>query len=477
MRRQIVVSVILIAVLLVGGAGISRYLIHSRPSPPTREVTRPPLLVKALAVQPQTVVEPIIGYGTARADRFTRISAQVSGEIVELGDWLKPGVEVHKEQTLLRIDEEEYVSRLTSAESRLAADQAQLAQLEVEEGNTDRLIAIAGQELEIAQRDFDRVKELLESGESHPREHDQYYRILQQVRSAMQVLQNRKALLPSRRAQVQAVCRTRQAEVDLAQLNVNRCKIIAPFDGRIDEVAVELGDRVQIGRELVTLLNPDLIEVPIELLASVRHRVRVGARCRLSVESTAGVDWAGQVKRMSPTASENTRTFKLYVEVNNTGQAQTLVPGFFVRAVIDGPTLEDVLIVPRGAIQQGHVFVYNAGKAHPRGVKIVRHLLDQTVVTGLQPGEVVITSNLDALYEGVPVRLEPEAGEPFVSSTNQYRDRKGAAYGWVAHRFSGGGHECLTRFLSPTAKAMGHPRHPHRGRRESADHSGPPPLK
>ena len=410
MRRQIIVSLILIVTLLAAGTGITIGLVKTRPEPPTRDISRPPLLVEAITVQPQTVVEPIVAYGTARADRFARLSAQVVGEIVELGDWLKPGVEVRKGQVLLRIDEEEYARRLDSAQSRLEADRAQSAQLEVEGRNLDRLIAIARKELDIAQSDFDRIKELFEEGESHPREHDQYHRVLQQARSAHQVLENRKALLPSRRAQWEANCRNRHAEVELAQLNLDRCRIAAPFDGRIDEVLVELGERAQVGRELVTLLDPNLIEVPLELPASVRHRVPSGAACHLSVDSTDEVAWSGLVRRMSPTASEATRTFRLYVEVNNAEQARHLVPGFFIRAIVDGPTLEDVLVVPRGAIQQDRVFVYNAGKAHLRDISIVRHLLDRTVVAGLKPGDVVITSNLDALYEGAAVRLDMGPG-------------------------------------------------------------------
>jgi len=408
MRRRIIVSAILIAVLLAGGMVIATALVMTKPAPPARDITRPPLLVEALTVRPQTVVEPIIGYGTARADRFARLSAQVAGEVVELGEWLKPGAEAKEGQLLMRIDEEEYARRLDSAKSRLEAGRAQLAGLGVEQSNVERLIAIAQRELDIAQGDFDRIKDLFEKGESHPREFDQYHRALQQTRSARQVLINRKALLPSRKAEREAGCRDRQADVELARLNVERCRITAPFDGRIDEVMVELGERVQVGLELVSLLNPNLIEVPIELPVSVHPRVRVGATCRLSVDSTDEVSWTGRVKRVSPTASETTRTFKLYAEVNNAEQTQRqrLIPGFFVRATIDGLALENVLIVPRGAIQQGRVFVYNDGTSHPRDVQIVRHLLDQTVVTGLQPGEIVIISNLDALYEGADVRVE-----------------------------------------------------------------------
>ncbi|MCP4592436.1 MAG: efflux RND transporter periplasmic adaptor subunit, partial [bacterium] len=206
--------------------------------------------------------------------------------------------------------------------------------------------------------------------------------------------------------------------------NLDRCRITAPFAGRIDQVGVELGERIQVGQELLALLNPELIEVPIELPISVRHRVRSDAACRLSIDSSGEVVWSGRVQRISPSASEFTRTFKLYVEVDNRQQDERLVPGSFVRAEIDGPTLEDVLIIPRGVVQQGRVYVYRTGQAHPCPVQVVRHLQDRAVVTGLQPGDRVITSNLDALYDGAAVSLEgtaratpPSDGEALTAGT------------------------------------------------------------
>jgi multidrug efflux pump subunit AcrA (membrane-fusion protein) len=132
-----------------------------------------------------------------------------------------------------------------------------------------------------------------------------------------------------------------------------------------------------------------------------------------------GVSWQGQVKRIAPAASEATRTFELFVEVNNTEQVHELVPGFFVRAEIEGPTLTDVLVVPRGSVQQSKVFVYQNGQARKRGVQVARVLRDRSVVTGIRSGDVVITSNLDALYEGAPVRLAgvPSPGEDRTSPT------------------------------------------------------------
>ncbi len=409
MRRQLVVSLILIVVLLGVGIGVSELLIWKRPQAPAREPEQRALVVQAVRLELRTVTEQIVGYGTARADRYGWISTQVAGEVVELAEGLKVGAEVAEGQLLVHIDEREYREQLRRAESLLAADEAQLAALDVEEQNLERLIEIATSELEIARREYDRVRGLLEQDAAGRRELDLARAAYEMTRRVLQTYENAKALLPQRRAQQEATCELRRAEVALAKLNVERCSIVAPFGGQVEALQVELGEQAAPGNRLLALIDPRLIEVPIELPVSVRPRVRVGAAVTLAVDSVRGHVWTGQIKRIAPTASEATRTFELFAEVNNAEQERQLMPGFFVRAVIEGPTLKDVLLVPRGAVQQERVYVYRDGKAYRRKVHVQRHLLDQSVVTGVAPGEVIITSNLDALCDGAPVRVEGPA--------------------------------------------------------------------
>jgi len=412
MQRKLLVSLILITAFVGLGTGIAALLVLTAPEPPQVDLARPPLLVEAVRVEPVTVTESLIGFGTARADRYARLSAQVAGEIVAVADGLEVGAEVRQGQVLIRIDEHEYKERLARAESLLASSEAQLEQLDTESQNLDRLITPAQRELSSAQFEYDKVKDLYEEGAAPKREHEQTRLILEQTRRMLLMLENQKSLLPSRRAQLRATCDNHRAEVAIARLDLTRCTIRAPFAGLVAEKLIEVGERVQKGSSLLALLDPGLIEVPVKLPVSVRPRVAIGSACKLTTPSMPGVSWQGQVKRIAPAASEATRTFELFVEVPNAEQEHELVPGFFVQAEIEGPKLVDVLVVPRGSVQQGEVFVYRNGKARKRGVQVARVLRDRSVVTGIQSGDVVIVSNLDALYEGAPVRLEgaPSSG-------------------------------------------------------------------
>lgn len=404
MRRKVIVSIVLILLLVGAGGGAMQMLILAKRQPERATPQQHALLVETTRVEPQTVVEPILGYGTARADREARITSQVMGEVVELADGLKPGAAFRRADVLLQIDDREYREILAQAEAGLKAERERLAQLDVQKTNLESIIAIVERQFEIQEAEFKKVEALRKQDFAHTREYDQQRLALETLRARLQDQRNALALIPTQRESLQASCDRLAAQVQIARLSVERCTITAPFDGRLDQLMVELGERVVVGAPLLTLLDPDLMEVPIELPASLRSRVGVGASCELAFESDEANCWKGRVSRIAPSANPLTRTFALYVEVNNRGQTHPLIPGMFVRATIDGPTLENVLLVPRGAIQDDQVFLYREGKAIARPVQIERHLRERTVVRGLDPGSVVITSNLDVLRDGTPVR-------------------------------------------------------------------------
>jgi hypothetical protein len=75
-----------------------------------------------------------------------------------------------------------------------------------------------------------------------------------------------------------------------------------------------------------------------------------------------------------------------------------------VHARIDGPVLEDVLIVPREAVLSGRGFVLRDERAQIRSVKVARTLQTLAVIeSGFAAGDQVILTNLDVLYDGAPV--------------------------------------------------------------------------
>lgn len=420
MRRRFLLSILLIATLLgAGGLGFWM-LVHFAPPPPRRSVERPMLIVRGVRVEPRDAVERLAGFGTARAKRFARVAAEVAGTVIERSDALEVGNTVLAGTVLVRIDERDYRQQLARAEAQLRIAEAQLAQVRQELENVQHLIEIARGELEIAEREYKRVQDLFERARSTRRELDLAQADLQRSRRTVQNLENQKNLLPARIQAAEATRALREADVAQARLNLERCTVRAPFDGRITQVAVERGETVAPGQVLFAILDPRQIEVAIELPVSLRDRVRTGADCTLRLENSPLHVWQARVVRIDPQADARTRTFSLYVEWNEGDEVPNpLLPGMFVQAIVTGPTLPGVLVVPRDALVNDAVFVYEDGLARRRSVRVERRLLDRCVVSGLRPGDVVITSNLDALYDGMPVRVvteEAAATQPAVST-------------------------------------------------------------
>mgnify|MGYP001351689476 CR=1 FL=1 len=404
---RIVVSVALIAVILAIGAGVMQALVGSRPHATQTPTIRPPTLVESHIIDARDVREIFTGYGTARADKSVVVSAEVGGQLVEVPERIEDGVIVDKGDLLARVDDRTYRNQLERAESLLGDVDAKLARLDVENENIGRLMEIAERELEVNQAEYERLVDLRQRNSASKKEVDFARLAAEQSRRNLQTLKNQRDLIPSQRAELEATRKTRESEIELARLEVERCVIHAPMAGQVERISVEAGDHVMTGKEIARIVNTERIEVPVELPLSVRSKTRVGEAATLTMETAPNNAWHAKVIRLSPTADSESRTFIAYLEVANSEQATPLTPGAFLTAKVEGGVLNDALVIPRGALVEGHVFVADGHTAHRRKVHIETLIGDLAVVSGeLKSGDRLITSNLDILHDGATIRVE-----------------------------------------------------------------------
>lgn len=416
--RRFLISVPLILILIGGSAYLAGWLYSTRPpAERTAEPPRPPT-VDVRRIEPEDIQETFVGYGSARADRAVTLAAEVGGMIVDVAPELDDGSPVTEGQILVWIDDRAYRRQLDRAESMAAELDASIAQLDVERSNLERMAAIAEQEVRVNRDELKRLTDLIEKEQASKKEVDFAHLAYQRSRRGHLEYENQLALIEPRRVTLMATRDVRHAEAKLAELDIEKCQITAPFDGQIERLVVQAGDRVQPGSEIARIISSRYIEIPIELPVSARPRIALGARCVLDIESMPGIQWEGVASRLSPVADPRSRTFAAYVVVDNDVHDVPLVPGYFLTARVMGPLLRQVLAVPRGAIVQDHVFVVNNSAAHVRAVAIERLVGDRAVVSGeLRADDLVILSNLDALYDGAPV----ETAESMASKTTDER--------------------------------------------------------
>lgn len=410
---------VLICMLLFFGGAVTILLIAIQEIPPWRETTVVPPLVRSLVLHTQDVVESFVGYGSARPIHRVDIAAELSATVVERVADIREGSVVAEGQELFRLDDRRYQSAFARARALADAERATLEELAVEAEGLGKLIKTSELEARVARDEKARVTSLFERNLAAKKEYDFADLAYQQTQRVLLEYQLQIAKLAPKRSRSNATIRGYEQDAALARLDIERCEIKAPFAGHIESLFADVGDLVAPGTVLVTLIDPSRVEIPINLPASVHGDVVPGAECQITSESMRGSTWIGTIARVAPSSDEQTRTFAAYAVVDNRRQDRPLVPGAFVTARVNGPTLPSRLLVPRSAVRSGRVFVVENGLARVRSVTVDRYIEDNAMISGdLRDGDRIILTRVERLADGSPVRVRAtESGEAHATTT------------------------------------------------------------
>lgn len=197
--------------------------------------------------------------------------------------------------------------------------------------------------------------------------------------------------------------------------------IRAPFDGVISKKYTEVGELLMPGKQIVTIVNPNLIYVLATIDEVDVGRLRLAQPVAITVDAFPGEKFQGTIKRISPIVSGGkleTRTADVWIYFNE--KQPRIKPGMSADVEILVATLQDVLSVPSQAVieREGKKQVFVAdGSPLKRGsqatvklrpVEIGETNWSNTQITGgLKSGDYVITTPEAAgLKDGVKVKIE-----------------------------------------------------------------------
>jgi len=231
----------------------------------------------------------------------------------------------------------------------------------------------------------------------------------------LQGLLNEKVVSQAEFDRARADERQSDARVGEIRAAIDRKTIKAPFSGVLGIRKVNLGQYLSGGDALVTLqaLNPVYVNfgVPQQALA----QIKAGRRVRVTVEDLGGVEFAGPITAIDSVVDESTRNVQAQATLENPGGR--LKPGMFVQTAVAVGTSAAVVSLPASAIQHApygdSVFVVGdlkdqKGRTY-RGVrqqfvKLGGARGDQiAIVSGLEPGDEVVTSGVFKLRNGAAV--------------------------------------------------------------------------
>ncbi|MFN3168072.1 MAG: efflux RND transporter periplasmic adaptor subunit [Phycisphaeraceae bacterium] len=350
--------------LLIVAAGVTAYLVRTKPQVQKSGLEEQAVRVSAMRVEPVEVARQWRGYGTTRAKDSADIPARVGAAVQELPTTTEVGKVVRAGQVLARLDATDFAAALQAATKRIAEADAQVEQLAVEEARLKDRLAIEQQDARLARNEYERQVERQGQGSATLVDVERAERAFLTAQRAVLASRQQLDAIPSRRAGLEAVKGVAQSDKDIAQANLKRTVITSPIAGVIESLDIEVGENLAPGQRVARVVDPRVLELPLQLPASARGYVTVGDTVALTTRSQPDdcPPWQARVTRIG-VVDGPTRTFTAYAEIDQThiplrnfaegGGPYKLPVGAFTLARLDTAEPVPRTVLPARAIQEG----------------------------------------------------------------------------------------------------------------------------
>ena len=319
----------------------------------------------AVRVEPMQLQSGPVISGSLQARRVASVRAEVGGSILEVK--ADQGQEVREGELLARVEEGTLRAQVLAASST---------------------VRVARNALQVTKADEQRLQQLVKQGVITRREFER---------------------TQLARTQAEGQLAEAQARLKLAQDQLGRTRIRAPFTGVVSERQVHAGDIVQPGAPLFTVVDPATLRLDASVPAAQLDQVQVGTPVNFRVNGYAGREFTGQVALINPAVDPATGQVRIYVAIPNS--EQTLLSGLFAEGRVASQS-KQALAVPVDALDTRQepptVQRISDGKVEQVAVKVgLRDDVAQTVEvsSGLKAGDVVLLGSARDLTPGTPVKL------------------------------------------------------------------------
>lgn len=372
--------------------------------------------------------------GSLVADESSDVAPETSGQVVQtlvdVGAFVRQGAVIARlndRDARLRLQqaragEQQAVAALRQAEARLGLgingrfDAALIPEARAARATLESAEAAA----RLADTNAGRYANLLETGDVARSAYDQARTQAETARAqANAARQQYEAALNAARGNNQGIqtaeagIQSARSQVALAQKAVEDTTIRAPFSGFVSDRPIAVGEYVTPASRIATLLRTNPVKLVLQVPEVESASARTGMQVSANVGGYADRSFTGRVAAINPAVDPTSRVLSVEVELENS--QNLLRPGMFATARIQQPGGVQGIFVPRSAVltntntNSSSVYVIESSDAgEVARLRVVQRGEEENdmarIVSGLQGGETVATSNLDQLYDGAKVQ-------------------------------------------------------------------------
>lgn len=365
----------------------------NRIKPKTKEPEKIVTKVKVIKAELQPFSIFVESNGKVEAMKMSQISAEVSGKVLKISDKLQVGEVIEAGGFIAEIDKADYITGLANAAASFANAESSVA---------DAMLALVQEEARADQN----IREWKRLGKG--KASDLVARVPQ--------LKSAKARLDAAKA---AVIQAEEAHLKAGR-DLDNTIIRAPYTIKVDRKYVEQGNFIMPGGRVLDGHSDGDLQVRLPITLSEYLLIRDKST---PIELTANLGgsqltWKASFLRDEGVVDQSTLTIPIVAKIksNNTQENFQLPPvGLFIDAKIKADERDEVIVLPREAVQLGGkvLLVDTENKLRVRQVNVVFTNKLNAIVSGVEPGDQVVVSPLETPVDGMSVEIvsEPQRNE------------------------------------------------------------------
>jgi RND family efflux transporter MFP subunit len=300
--------------------------------------------------------------GSVAVRSYVTLTSQVSGRVVDTSVALRSGGKFSAGETLVTLEQQDFILALAQMQANVTSAQASLQLSEAE-----------------ASVDISSYQRLNPGKEVPP-------------------LIAKEPQIAQASAQLQASIARR----DIEQANLERSVFSLPFSGRVVESSADEGQMLNIGQSFGRVYALDAVEIVISLSPQDLEKI-APAQNRIAMITADGITFEGRIDRVAAERDPRTRFSQVFLTSNSN---QSLTPGTFVSAKLNGPIIDNTFMLPESALQIGQAFwIVKNGTIEKLYANILGRSNGQYLVEAFDYSQGIVTGAVPGAQDGLPVRL------------------------------------------------------------------------
>lgn len=344
---------------------------------------RPPLTVELAPAKRMSITSEITVVGNLVGEATVSVAPRVAGRLQDIS--VRLGDRVGRGQRIARIEDFEIQEQVKQAEAALEVALATIRQREAD--------------LQLAKTNAERSRSLYERQLLPKQTLDDNEARYQSAIAALDLARAQNA--------------QSKARLDELRINLANMVITSPVTGFVSKRLVDPGAFVSQNSPVAEVVDVTSVRLEANIVERDLKQLKAGDPTRVEVDAFPGEHFMGRIARVSPVLDPATRTAPIEIEIPNSGFR--LKPGMYARVGILTGSKKDALVVPSDAVvdlggRRGVFTPLNQSAAFRTlqlGSESDEHI---EVLSGLNEGDLVITTGAGALRDSDRIQIAEEGG-------------------------------------------------------------------